>query len=302
MLILQGDQGLGKSTAFRTLAEPFFMDTPFRIGDKDSYLSLQGVWLVEFSELESMSKAESTAIKAFVSSVEDRFRPPYGSRMVKMPRRAVLAGTTNSDQFLKDATGDRRMWPVHVTEIRVDLLQACRDQLFAEALHLLEKKSGTDAARYYPTKAEEETLFKPEQERWRMVDAWHDWIADYVEKDTANADDDPNELPPAKRGFFTAQELFTKALHIKAERIDNAKLMQIRVSACMRELGFASAREPAGRRKRGYLRAGWEFSGEAVRRIQVAPSAPQGPQSAPQAPHAPIPPTTPAGSDDDLPI
>jgi predicted P-loop ATPase len=159
------------------------MDTPFRIGDKDAYLSLQGVWLVEFSELESMSKAESTAIKAFVTSPEDRFRPPYGSRMVKMPRRAVLAGTTNSDQFLKDSTGERRFWPVHVTEVRLDLIRAARDQLFAEALHRLEHERGSDEARYYPTRAEEEELFHPEQDKWRMVDVWTDILSDYVSKD-----------------------------------------------------------------------------------------------------------------------
>jgi putative DNA primase/helicase len=299
MLILQGEQGLGKSTAFKILASPYFMDTPFRIGDKDSYLSLQGVWLVEFSELESLSRAESTAIKAFVSSTEDRFRPPYGSRMVKMPRRAVLAGTTNGDAFLKDSTGDRRNWPVHVTEVRADLLMACRDQLFAEALHLLEAKAGTEAARYYPTREEEKELFQPEQDRWRMVDVWTDILGDYVNSIAVAKEGDPNELPPVKRGFFTAQELFGRALQIKAERMDNAKLMQTRVGNAMRELGFAAVREPTGQRKRGYLRPGWEFIPGAggLRRIQVQASAPQGPQN--EAGDAPPPQ---AGEGDGLPI
>lgn len=299
MLILQGEQGLGKSTAFKILASPYFMDTPFRIGDKDSYLSLQGVWLVEFSELESLSRAESTAIKAFVSSTEDRFRPPYGSRMVKMPRRAVLAGTTNGDAFLKDSTGDRRNWPVHVTEVRTDLLMACRDQLFAEALHLLESKDAGDAARYYPTREEEKELFQPEQDRWRMVDVWTDILGDYVSKEFVDNAADPNELPPVKRGFFTAQELFGRALQIKAERMDNAKLMQTRVGNAMRELGFAAVREPTGQRKRGYLRPGWEFVPGAggLRRIQVQSSAPQGQQN--EAGGTPPPQ---AGEGDGLPI
>ncbi len=260
MLILQGAQGLGKSSAFKALAEPYFMDTPFRIGDKDSYLSLQGVWLVEFSELESMSKAESTAIKAFVSSTEDRFRPPYGSRMVKMPRRAVLAGTTNGNEFLKDATGDRRMWPVHVTEVRLDLLKACRDQLFAEAYHVLRTKRGTDEARYYPTPAEERELFHPEQDRWRLVDVWTDILADYVNSKATHKNLDPNDPPQIRRGFFSTQELFENALGIKPERMDNAKLMQTRVGSAMRELGFTAERERSGGRKRGYLRGGWEFA------------------------------------------
>jgi putative DNA primase/helicase len=296
MLILQGLQGEGKSSAFRALAEPYFMDTPFRIGDKDSYLSLQGVWLVEFSELENMSKAESTAIKAFIASMEDRFRPPYGSRMVKMPRRAVLAGTTNSDQFLKDSTGERRFWPVHVTEVRLDLLRQCRDQLFAEALHILEQKKGTEEARYYPTRAEEKELFHPEQDRWRLVDVWTDILSDYLSRETVPNDADPDDAtPPIRRGFFTTQELFSRALYIKAERMDNAKLMQTRISNCMRELGFAAAREPTGARKRGYLRPGWEFADKVgLRKIAVADPAPQAQEGAP--------PGAPAGEGDDLPI
>jgi putative DNA primase/helicase len=288
MLILQGEQGKGKSSAFRALADPYFMDTPFRIGDKDAYLSLQGVWLVEFSELESMSKAESTAIKAFVTSPEDRFRPPYGSRMVKMPRRAVLAGTTNSDQFLKDSTGERRFWPVHITEVRLDLICEVRDQLFAEAMHLLEEKRGTDEARYYPTREEEATLFHPEQDRWRMVDVWTDILSDYVSRETTPNDADPNELPPAKRGFFSTQELFARALGIKADRMDNARLMQVRVSNAMRDLGFSAAREPKGGRKRGYLREGWEWgsTGSAHRALQPgggsAPQAQEGGTAPPQ--------------------
>lgn len=270
MLILQGDQGLGKSSAFRALADPYFMDTPFRIGDKDAYLSLQGVWLVEFSELEAMSKAESTAIKAFVSSMEDRFRPPYGSRMTKVPRRSVLAGTTNADAFLKDATGDRRFWPVHVTEVNAEGIANVRDQLFAEAMVRL-ASDDAEVRRYYPTRAEEAEMFQPEQDKWRMVDVWTDVISDYLAK--AN-DDDPAAPAPCNRGFFTAQELFQKALQIKAERMDNAKLMQTRVANSMRELGFASVREPRGMRKRGYLRPGWEFNGDGIpRRLDVA--APQ---------------------------
>jgi len=295
MLILQGEQGLGKSSAFRALADPWFMDTPFRIGDKDAYLSLQGVWLVEFSELEAMSKSESTAIKAFVTSMEDRFRPPYGSRMVKMPRRAVLAGTTNSDQFLKDTTGERRFWPVHVSEVDVPTLANMRAQLFAEAIHVLEQCKGNDEARYFPTREQERELFHPEQDKWRMVDVWTDILSDYINRTYPAKDDDPAETVPAKRGFFSSQELFDRALLIKAERMDNGKLMQARVSNAMRELGFKYVREPTGVRKRGYLRPGWEFaSGGKLQRIL-------GPVSAPQALSTGNTDAA-VGEDDDLPL
>ena len=291
MLILQGLQGEGKSSALRTLVgREWFTDTPFRIGDKDSYLSMQGVWLVEFSELENMSKAESKAIKAFISSQEDRFRPPYGSRPVKMPRRVVLAGSTNEDQFLKDATGERRFWPVHCSFVRLDLIEANREQLFAEAMHRLVQESGSERARYYPTRDEEKQFFHIEQDRWRMVDVWTDILGDYVNR----KEDGLNDVAPIKRAFFPTQELFDKALGIKPERMDNARLQQGRVASAMRELGFTADRQGCGARKRGYMRPGWEFLPQSneVRKIEVQAPAP--------APEAPPPSTTNEG--DGLPI
>jgi hypothetical protein len=130
-----------------------------------------------------------------------------------------------------------------------------------------------------------------------MVDVWTDIIGDYVRRDTVPNGAGVEEIPPANRGFFTAQELFSSALQIKAERMDNAKLMQARVGNAMRELGFAAVREPTGARKRGYLRPGWEFAEKVgLRRIAVQESAPQGQTSAGGS----RPPA--AGGDDALPI
>ncbi|RYF35966.1 MAG: hypothetical protein EOO21_03040, partial [Comamonadaceae bacterium] len=97
MLILKGPQGAKKSTVFRTLAQPWFTDNALRMGDKDSLMALQSIWLAESSELESLNKAETNATKQFLSASEDLFRPPYGARMVKRPRHAAFGGTTNAD-------------------------------------------------------------------------------------------------------------------------------------------------------------------------------------------------------------
>lgn len=274
MLILKGPQGAKKSTVFRTLAAPWFTDNAIKMGDKDSLMAMQSIWLAESSELESMNKSETNAIKQFLSASEDLFRPPYGAQMVKRPRHAVFGGTTNAETFLKDVTGDRRFWPLEVGELNLDALKAQRLQLFAEALHKLQSDD-PEQRRTYPNRQEEQELIFPEQERFKMTDVWEDILYDYVNRTTPHRHEDPQMTVAAKRSFFSTRELFEHALQIKADRIDGAKNMETRIGNCMRAIGFDKYRESNGERKRGYMRR----PPPAV--TGAAPAAPAAPAAAP---------------------
>jgi putative DNA primase/helicase len=290
MLILKGPQGAKKSTVFRTLAAPWFTDNAIKMGDKDSLMAMQSIWLAESSELESMNKSETNAIKQFLSASEDLFRPPYGAQMVKRPRHAVFGGTTNAETFLKDVTGDRRFWPLEVGELNLEALQAQRLQLFAEALHKLQSDDA-EQRRTYPNRQEEHDLIFPEQERFKVTDVWEDILYDYVNRTTPHRHDDPKLPVPAKRPFFSTRELFEHALQIKADRIDGGKNMETRIGNCMRSIGFDKYRESSGERKRGYMR----------RPLEVAPTTPDTPTEGAPAPAG----RAPEGNqweDDDLPI
>jgi predicted P-loop ATPase len=133
-LILEGPQGLKKSTALRVLGEPWFTDDIADIGSKDAQLQIRGAWIIEWSDLDAMSRVDISKVKAFMSRAIDRFRPPYGHRLVELPRESVFAGTTNSDSYLRDVTGARRFWPVRCGVIDIDSLKQDRDQLWAEAV------------------------------------------------------------------------------------------------------------------------------------------------------------------------
>ena len=136
-LILEGEQGIGKSTALRILAEPWFTDEIADLGSKDAALQTRGVWVIEIAELDSMSRAEAGRIKAFMSRSTDRFRPPYGKRLIESPRQCVFAGSVNHSTYLRDETGGRRFWPVECKApvIDTDGLASVKDQLWAEATH-----------------------------------------------------------------------------------------------------------------------------------------------------------------------
>ncbi len=137
VLILEGEQGAGKSSCLSALAgSAWFLDTALEIGDKDTLQAISSSWLVELGELASLSRAEVPRIRQFISSQVDKFRAPYGRVTEDSPRRCVLVGTTNPEGFgyLTDRTGNRRYWPVTVGVVDVEAVARDRDQLLAEAV------------------------------------------------------------------------------------------------------------------------------------------------------------------------
>jgi predicted P-loop ATPase len=136
VLTVEGPQGLKKSTSIKTLFYPWFSDDLEEFGSKDASMQCAGVWCIEVGELDAMSKTEVSKIKAFISRTDDRFRPPYGRRVIERPRGCIFIGTTNESGYLKDATGARRFLPVKATKIDIEGLQRDRDMLWAEAREL----------------------------------------------------------------------------------------------------------------------------------------------------------------------
>jgi predicted P-loop ATPase/phage/plasmid primase-like uncharacterized protein len=255
MLVLQGAQGARKSSVLKILAGEYYAGGTFRIGDKDSMQVLQGRLLFNFNEMDAMGRAESTAVKSFVTERVDVFRAPYAQTFSEYPRNCVLTGDTNTDDFLKDATGDRRSWVVHCGNIDPQVMANQRDQLFAEAVHCY--KLGE---RRYPEKEEEKRLFVPQQERWKFVDVWQDVLSRYVNSTQKTEGFDGNIkngaiLDCCDREFFSTQELFSKALNQDISKIDRAGSQQRAVGNAMKALGFSKYKWTKGRvRPWGYIR------------------------------------------------
>ena len=115
MPVLLGEQGIGKSTFLRLLSmnNAWYNDNFNTVEGDKAPEKLRGMWMVELAELLATKKAkEVESIKAFLTSTVDTYRPPYGRRTEQRPRVCVFAGTTNSDRFLTDRTGNRRFLPI----------------------------------------------------------------------------------------------------------------------------------------------------------------------------------------------
>lgn len=174
-LVLEGKQGSLKSSALRVLGGPWFTDEISDLGSKDSSIQTQGVWLIELSELDSLSRVETGQIKAFISRSVDRYRPPYGRQTIDSPRQCVFAGTVNHDVYLRDETGGRRFWPVACTTIHIDELARDRNQLWAEALYLY--KQGTP---WWLDTTELNTVAAEEQAQRYEADPWEGPVAEWI--------------------------------------------------------------------------------------------------------------------------
>jgi len=134
-VIFEGVQGLGKSTIGVIFAtDKWFLDKLPDLHDKDAAQILQGNWFVEMGELSSIKRSDVETTKNYLTVKVDKFRPAYGHCPIESPRQCIFFGTTNSSDYLKDKSGNRRFWPIKVNNIDLEAVRLERDQLLAEAL------------------------------------------------------------------------------------------------------------------------------------------------------------------------
>jgi predicted P-loop ATPase len=175
-LILEGSQGIGKSTALAALVPlpEWFSDEISDLGSKDSAQDLRGKWIIELAELSAMKRGDIERTKAFMSRAVDHYRPSYGRRSQDFPRQCVFSGTTNSESYFGDETGNRRFWPVRVGKIDVAGLRESRDQLWAEAV------AAFKAGETWWLSGDVEKAAAEEQAERRIVDPWESYIVEWL--------------------------------------------------------------------------------------------------------------------------
>lgn len=224
MMVLEGGQGIGKSTAIRYLFQDrFFIDHLPDFHSKDSFLQLQGAWVIEVAELSALSKADVKDVKQFLSRVEDKFRPPYAKMTVALPRRCVFVGTVNPDDggYLRDPTGARRFWPVECGEVRLPGILRDRDQLWAEAVQAF----NAGEVWHLTEKDEIEHAVAAQVER-REIDPWESALIALIK-------DDSHVLLSG----LTIEAAMSRAARVPMDRQD-ARLRR-RMGTALRAIGWA---------------------------------------------------------------
>jgi predicted P-loop ATPase len=237
-LILEGPQGSKKSTALKTIAGEWFTDEISDLGSKDAAMQTRGVWVIELAELDSLSRGEVGAIKAFMSRGTDRFRPPYGKRLLESPRQCIFAGSVNHSTYLRDETGGRRFWPVACTDIQIEDLARDRDQLWAEAVQ--QYRAGVP---WWLDTHELNRAAESEQRDRYEGDPWDELIAAWVEQPSERRDatGHPLESFTSDRDSVTVADVLTHCIGKRQDQWTQAD--KNRVGRCLRVSGFEPYRE-----------------------------------------------------------
>ena len=135
-------QGAGKSMFWKNLAGQWYSELVIDIGSKDALMIMEGTLIIELAELTALRASSVEKIKAIITRKDDRYRKPYEKLVESHPRQCIFVATTNQANFLKDCTGNRRFWPIDVTQIKPPKksiwndLPSEADQIWAEAKKL----------------------------------------------------------------------------------------------------------------------------------------------------------------------
>lgn len=241
-VILEGAQGIGKSTAIKRLyGEEYFGEIDCDLGNKKEVAEqMFGKWALELPELSSMHKGEANHTKAFMSRQDDDVRLSYEKHTAELPRQCVIWGTTNDTEYLRDVTGGRRYFPIPIDASAIDPLAIMKAKpgLWRAAYEAyVEMRArtpkGHDLPLFIPAGTEADKIAKTLQERARKAETWENWMTtteNWMDEEIALRDfinqngglDDDQVAQDHFKGIhmdtivcriaFTQEELFREAL------------------------------------------------------------------------------------------
>lgn len=229
MLVLEGPQDIGKSTALRVLASPdWFTEFTADLRNHQRFVEqIMGKWIIEFAELASLGRSDMDMVKAVITMQVDRIRLSYARTPGNYPRRCVLAASINpraEGAYLTDETGNKRFWPVRCTAIDMPRLKQERDQLWAEATHRF-----TSGERWWLEGDDERDAAVKQQAARVAVSPWEEFLGQ------------PGRLD--EHEYWTSTDLLTK-VGVPMERQDQRGKNE--VARIMSKLGWVNRQRWAG--------------------------------------------------------
>lgn len=225
MLVLQGEQNLGKTNWFKSLA-PEQLDVladglQLRVDDKDSVKQVISNWCVELGELDAtFKKSDIAALKSFITSKNDIMRLPYARKNSDFVRRTVFFGSVNPREFLHDETGNRRYWTIECASVNFEH-GFDMQQVWTEIYHWYKANPHhQDGRPSYTLTVDEYAALNASNEEFQVVDPIHERILSRLEW----------EADPSRWRWVTATDVL---IELGIDRPSNADTKK--ASACIRK-------------------------------------------------------------------
>ncbi len=257
VLVLEGKQGLKKTSAFRALMHDplWYAESGCGVDKKDFLENLRGIWLMGFDELDSLSRAALSKVKTTLTTLCDHYRKSYGHDADDFPRANSFCGTTDAQSYLNDPAGARRFWPVKVlARIDTPKIARDRDQIWGEAY--ARWNSGEE---WHVNTPELEALCEAEQEARFEIDSWEEailrWLNDPTKFTLAPAPPEPNSTFKGIRPFdgsagFTTSDVLKYAIDRPASQQTRADATRVGVILRRLNMRVIHMRVPGGRERR----------------------------------------------------
>jgi hypothetical protein len=258
IVVLRGVQGSRKSAALAELCPKaeWYCNIPARVTDRDFWMTIQGKWLYEVSDIETLSKKEQEALKVFASARSHTVRPPFQFETVEVHRETSFLATTCDTSFEDETSPEPRYILADVKVSNPSWIVANRDQLWAEAVVLYAKGETGEHLRALP---EADFSFGP-------VALMHDDWAHTILERILSRDCD---------GFYSVERILTRWLNMPEKAISRAE--RIRVCQLMREMGISDIRlqQPKVMIAQGYTSPprGYWINDQTRKRLAVKPEA-----------------------------
>ena len=235
MLVLNGPQGVGKSTLIAKLGGEWFNDSLSLNDTKDKTAAekLQGFWIMEIGELAGLRKAEVETLRSFLSRQNDIYRASFGKRATPHLRQCVFFGTTNEESgYLRDTTGNRRFWPVKTPGTGYkhswQLTREEIDQIWAEALYYV-----NSGEKIY-LDSDLDALAQEEQREALQTDEREGLVREYLDK---LLPEDWETMDLAERRGFLRGDAFTGGNRVGTVRRNTVCALEIWCECLGRESG-----------------------------------------------------------------
>lgn len=245
VVVLEGAQDIGKSSTVSILGGEHASDSPVDPHSRDTVDAMQGRWFIEMAEMEQLRKVDEDALKAFITRKTDRVRLAYGRATGEYPRQSIFIATKNpgpDGTYLKDATGNRRWWPVRCEPKMNDLgqidfrgLQAVRNQLFAEAMEMCKKIRRPEELSMDTPLLKEQAKAVVEQRH--ASHAWTEGIASWIERCDSKVE--------TRRDFLTSRDVYIEAIGGSEVRMTHRDMTAI--AGVLRKLGWTQKSKRIGR-------------------------------------------------------